>query len=298
MIASRGIAYLACAGTLPGSPERRGDAFEHDMMVAALAPAFAARGLALEPIDWRAPLAAFDGGAAALIGTPWDYFDLAAEFVDKLEALEMAGVPVLNPSTVVRWNIEKTYLRELAAHGAPTIPTLWLDDAGRSDLLTALHEFGSDSVVVKRQVGGGALGQHRFSRDDLPPEDWRMGHATMIQPFLPAIVDEGEISLIFIDGTFSHALRKRAAKGDYRIQSLFGGREQDFAPSPGELAQAEAVLAACPFPALLYARIDMVRLPAGELAVMEVELIEPYLYPEQGPDLGEKLAAAVAGRLA
>lgn len=292
------VAYLACAGTLPGSPERRGDAFEHDVMVAALTPAFAERGLALEPIDWRAPLANFDGMAAALIGTPWDYFDLAGEFLDRLDALETAGIPVLNSPQVVRWNIEKTYLRDLVERGAPTIPTVWHDDAGRGEILAALDQFSADSVVVKRQVGGGALGQHRFTREDLPPEGWRMGHATMIQPFLPAIVSEGEISLIFIDGAFSHALRKRAAKGEYRIQSLFGGREEDFSPSPTELAQAEAVLAACPFPTPLYARIDMVRLPSGELAVMEAELIEPYLYPEQGPDLGERLAAALEARLA
>jgi hypothetical protein len=268
------------------------------MMVAALTPAFAARGMALEPIDWRAPLERFEGVAAALIGTPWDYFDLAAEFLAKLDALDGTGIPVLNAPAVVRWNIAKTYLRDLAERGAPTIPTLWLDDAGRAQILAALDEFGADSVVVKRQVGGGALGQYRFSRAELPPESWRMGHATMIQPFLPAIVGEGEISLIFIAGAFSHALRKRAAEGDYRIQSLFGGREEDFAPSRSELAQAEDVLAACPFPTPLYARIDMVRLPSGELAVMEAELIEPYLYPEQGPELGERLAGALAERLA
>lgn len=266
-------------------------------MVAALAPAFAARGLALEPIDWRAPLADFDGMAAALIGTPWDYFDLAGEFLAKLDALEAQGITVLNSPEVVRWNIEKTYLRDLEGHGAPTIPTLWHEEAGRAEIQDALIAFGTDSIVIKRQVGGGALGQHRFGRDDLPGGDWQMGHPAMIQPFLPAIVNEGEISLIYIDATFSHALRKRAADGDYRIQSLFGGREEDFAPSSAELSQAEAVLAACPFPTPLYARIDMVRLPSGEPAVMEVELIEPYLYPEQGPHLGERLAAAVAARL-
>lgn len=291
------IAYLACADTLPGSPTRRADAFEHDRMIDALTPAFAVRGMSLEPIDWRAPFAEFAGFVAALIGTPWDYFDLADEFLDRLDTLEGAGVRVLNAPGVVRWNIEKTYLRELAARGAPAIPTLWLDDAGRDDVLAALDQFAAESVVVKRQVGGGALGQHRFTRDDLPAGDWRMGHPAMVQPFLPAIVDEGEISLIFIDGAFSHALRKLAAKGEYRIQSLFGGREEDFVPSASELAQAEAVLAACPFPAPTYARIDMVRLPSGELAVMEAELIEPYLYPDQGPELGERLAAAVAKRL-
>lgn len=267
-------------------------------MEAALAPAFAARGMALESLDWRAPPGNFDGAAAVLIGTPWDYFDHPAEFLESLESFEARGIPVLNPPDVVRWNIEKTYLRDLAERGAPTIPTLWLDDARRADIVAALDQFDTGSVVVKRQVGGGALGQHRFARHDLPQEEWRMGHPAMIQPFLPAIVEEGEISLIFIEGAFSHALRKRAAEGDYRIQSLFGGREEEFAPSPAELAQAEAVLAACPFTAPLYARIDMVRLASGKLAVMEAELIEPYLYPDHGPELGERLASAITARLA
>lgn len=295
------VAYLASAGTLPGSPARRGDAFEHDRMVDALRPPLAARGIELVEIDWRAPLADFDGMALALIGTPWDYQDRAEEFLARLAALEARGIPVMNRPAVVRWNIDKTYLRDLASRGAPVIPTLWVDDAGPADILAALDRFGTASVVVKRQVGAGAEGQHRFSRDDPPPGGWRMGRAAMIQPFLPAIVEEGEISMIFIAGVFSHALRKRAAAGDYRIQSLFGGREEAFAPSAAELAQAGAVLAALPFPAPPVARIDMIRLPEGApgggLAVMEAELIEPYLYPDHGPGLGERLAAAVEERL-
>jgi len=293
----RRIAYLACADTLPGSPTRRDDAFEHDQMVAALRPAFAARGMELEEIDWRVPLDAFEGFALALIGTPWNYQDHPAEFLAKLEALEKRGIPVANPPSVVRWNLDKRYLRDLAAGGAPTVPTIWDDDPAREGVLATLDQFAADSVVVKRQIGAGALGQHRFSRADPPSPEWRMGHPAMLQPFLPAIVAEGEISLMFIDGQFSHALRKRAAEGDYRIQSLFGGREESFVPSPAELAQAKVVLAALPFPPPLYARIDMVRLPSGELAVMEAELIEPYLYPDHGPELGESLATAVARRL-
>ena len=119
----------------------------------------------------------------------------------------------------------------------------------------------------------------------------------MIQPFLASVLEEGEFTFVFIDGAFSHGVRKRAGADDYRIQSLFGGYERDYAPEPEDARQAEAVLAAMPFDDLLYARIDMARLPSGELAVMEAEAIEPYLYPEQGPDLGERLAAAIAGRL-
>jgi len=112
------------------------------------------------------------------------------------------------------------------------------------------------------------------------------------------VVEEGEFTFVFIDGAFSHGVLKQAAEGDYRIQSLYGGRESVYVPSDDDLASARAVIAALPFPDPLYARIDMARLSSGELAVMEAELIEPYLYPEQGPELGEKLAKAVLARLA
>lgn len=292
------VGFLACAGTLPGAGPRRGDAFEHDLQVAALRPALAARGSELVEIDWRAPLEQFADLGCVLLGTAWDYQDRAVEFVARLEALAARGITVCNAPEVVRWNIDKGYLGELARRGAATVPTLWHDDAGRAEVEAAMDHFGADRVVVKRRVGAGGEGQHSFTRDSLPEAGWRMGRPAMIQPFLPAILEEGEFTFVFVDGRFSHGVNKRAAAGEYRIQSIFGGREASYDPAPADLATAEAVIAALPFTDLLYARIDMVRLPGGELAVMEAELIEPYLYPEQGPELGERLAQALAQRLA
>lgn len=295
------IGFLACAATLPsgkgaGEP-RRGDAFEHDLETAALRPAFAEAGLDLVELDWRAPIAAFEGIGAVLLGTAWDYQDFPEEFLAKLEALVERDVAVFNPPEMVRWNADKRYLTALEERGAAIVPTLWFGDAGRADVLAAMNHFATDRVVVKRQVGAGGLGQHSFSRDALPKEDWSLGHRAMIQPFLPAILDEGEYTFVFIDGAYSHGVRKRAGKDDYRIQSLYGGYEESFAPSPGDLEAAEAIIAALPFARPLYARVDMVRLPGGALAVMECELIEPYLYPEQGPLLGKRLAQALTKRL-
>ncbi len=288
------VGFLACAGTLPDAGPRRGDAFEHDLEVAALRPALAARGLELVEIDWRAPLEQFADLGCVLLGTAWDYQDRAAEFVARLDALTARGIRVCNPPDVVRWNIDKSYLAELAGRSAATVPTLWHDDVGRAEVEAAMAHFGADRVVVKRRVGAGGEGQHSFTRGTLPEAGWRMGRAAMIQPFLPAILEEGEFTFVFVDGHFSHGVNKRAATGEYRIQSIFGGHEAGYDPAPADLATAEAVMAALPFADLLYARIDMVRLPGGELAVMEAELIEPYLYPEQGPDLGDRLADALA----
>jgi len=291
------IAFLACPDTLPGSPTRRADAFEHDLLLAALREGLGARG-EVRDIDWRSPLDQLTGFDLAYLGTPWDYTEAKDEFLARLEALAAAGVTVCNPVAVIRWNSDKLYLRELEQRGAASIPTLWPESAGPQDLLAAFDHFGCERVVVKRRVGAGAVGQDSFSREGPPPPGWRIDQPAMIQPFLPAIQSEGEHSFIFVDGRFSHGLIKRATGGDYRIQSLYGGIEVAVDPEPADRHAAEAIMAMLPFAeAPLYARIDMVRLPGGELAVIEAELIEPYLYPLQGPDFGRLLADAILRRL-
>lgn len=290
------IGFLTCPGTMPGSPVRRDDAFEHDLQVDAIRPALAAHGGTLNEIEWRAPLNAFDGCQLVLVGTPWDYWDFEQEFLDKLDALEGAGIAVCNPPELVRWNSRKTYLRDLAERGAATIPTLWVERPTADDIESAFDQFGCDRVVAKRQVGAGAEGQSIHRKGEVP-RGWTMQHPAMIQPYLPQIASEGEYSFLFIDGEFSHALIKRPAAGDYRVQSLYGGTEEAIAPDAGDLAAAKAIVDALPHGTPLYARIDMVRSADGGLLLMEAELIEPYLYPLQGPELGPRLAEAIAGRI-
>ena len=289
------IAFLACPATLPGSPSRRPDAFEHDLLFAALDAGLAGRA-ELTSIDWQAPLDKLTGFDVAYLGTPWDYTEHKDAFLTRLDALEAAGVKVCNSAEIVRWNADKLYLRELAARGATSIPTLWPEAPSPVDLHAAFDHFGCERIVVKRRVGAGALGQDSFTRGDAAIDHWRMDQPAMIQPFLPAIQREGELSFIFVGGQFSHALIKRAAGQDYRIQSLYGGTEVPLNPSTLDRAAAEGIMAMLPFAAPpSYARIDMVRLDSGALAVIEAELIEPYLYPEQGPDFGAMLAAGVLG---
>ena len=291
------IAFLACPTTLPGSPTRRPDAFEHDLYLGAVHAGLGERGTVTD-IDWRAPLAELAEFDLAILGTPWDYTEAKDEFLARLGELEQAGVKVCNPLEVVRWNADKLYLKDLATRGAATIPTLWPERAGPADVLAAFDHFDTDRVVVKRRVGAGAIGQDSFTRASPPVSAWSIEQAAMIQPFLPAIQREGELSFIFVDGALSHALLKRATGGDYRIQSLYGGVEVPLDPAPADRAAAEAIMALLPFDQPpLYARIDMVRLEDGRLAVIEAELIEPYLYPEQGPNLGPMLAAGMARRL-
>lgn len=287
------IAYLASRVTLPGSLVRRTDAFEHDLMMDALRGPFAARGLTLEDLSWDDPKADWASYDAAIIGTTWDYWDRLDEFLETLRRIE-SQTQLFNPVALVEWNIRKTYLRELEAKGARLIPTVWLDTVDDASARAAFDTLGAADVVFKRQVGAGAKGQHRLIRGEAIPE---MPHAMMAQPFLPMIQQEGELSFIFIDGDFSHALVKRAQPGDYRIQSTYGGREEKIAPSADDLAAAHAIIAALD-EAPLYGRVDMLRGADGGLLLMELEVLEPYLYPVEGPELGERMAAGVARRLA
>ena len=286
------VAYLASRVTIPGSMIRRTDAFEHDFMMDALRSPFRARGLEVVDVCWDDPKVDWTQFEAAIIGTTWDYWDRLEEFLAALDAIGKQ-TRLYNPADLVRWNSRKTYLRDLEAKGARLIPTLWLDTCGEAEAKAAFDALGADTVVFKRQVGAGAKDQHKLSRGEAVPQ---MKHPMMAQPFLPMIQKEGELSFIFIDGEFCHALIKRAQPGDYRIQSSYGGREEVLHPSADDLAAARAILSALD-EAPLYGRVDMLRGEDGALLLMELEVIEPYLYPKEGPGLGERMAAAVAKRI-
>jgi len=167
----------------------------------------------------------------------------------------------------------------------------------------AFEELETDTLVIKPQVGGGAWRQVLYkqgdpfpSKDELPPEE------AMIQAFLPSVVEEGEYSFLYFGGKFSHGLIKRPKKGDYRIQSYYGGTEETYEPTTQERNSARAVLNALDFTPL-YARVDLLRGRDGKLKLIELEMIEPYLYlahaeGEGGENKGaQKLAEALAKHL-
>ncbi|MEL6257875.1 MAG: hypothetical protein AAFQ67_02315 [Pseudomonadota bacterium] len=286
------IAYLACAVTLPGAPNRRSDAFEHDQDYDAIAEPLRLAGYALEAVSWDNTTVDWSVYKAAIIRTTWDYWDRRDEFLSQLDAIS-DKTRVFNPPSLVRWNIRKTYLRELESTGVRIIPTLWIDHPDADAVADAFDALNADDVVFKRQIGAGAEGQVRLRRGEATPT---FVHPMMAQAFVPSIQTEGEYSFVFVDGEFSHALVKRARAGDYRIQTAYGGVEDAVTPSEHDLSLARGVLAALDAPPL-YARIDMVRASDGELMLMELEIIEPFLYPLQGPNFGALMADAIVRRL-
>lgn len=287
------IAYLASHLTLPGSARRRSDAIEHDQIMSVLRRTFKANSSIIDDIAWDASDANWSSYDAAVIGTTWDYCDRCDEFLATLGEINKA-TPVFNPPELVAWNSHKNYLRNLQQLGLQIIPTRWLDQPHKAiDWPEMFEHFAVDKLVVKRQIGANAEGQFLLDKGAIAPE---LTHPAMVQPFLTTVVDEGEYSFIFIDGELSHALIKRPIAGDYRIQSSYGGTESATTPSPNDVLSARMVLEVLDeLP--LYARVDMLRDDNGNLSLMELELIEPFLYPLQGPNLGEHFLNALKKRV-
>ena len=245
-------------------------------------------GNAIEFCPWRDPgdLSGFDLVMPLLA---WGYQGEPARWYQLLRSWE--GLPFANSLETLRWNTNKAYLLELEARGVPIVPTRLAPALGPADLDTARAMFGEALLVVKPTVSGGAEGTYRLSVNEAIPAD--VANAEMlIQPLIPAIAEEGEYSLFHFAGCFSHAVLKRPATGDFRVQEQFGGTETGVDPPLAAHALANAALEALPEQPL-YARIDMVRDAAGAFRLMELELIEPALFLTHAPDGGAAFADAV-----
>jgi glutathione synthase/RimK-type ligase-like ATP-grasp enzyme len=285
------VAALISENVRPGSPIRRQDAYEPDRQFAALTPACRDVGINLVPIVWDAQ--STDGFDAVVIGPTWDYTSKPTKFLERLRAIE-AERPLFNPSSLVAWNLRKTYLWDLSNAGVPVVPSFWPETLDE-DFLDGLFDLTrSDDVVIKRVVGESAIGQVRWRRGDArphlsTPEGW------FVQPFIPSIQTFGEIGVLVFGGTPSHAVRKIPSSADYRVQSLYGGHDERFEPDASVLDAVRRAVAALPAPAL-YARVDLLDVD-GVWAVSEVELVEPYYYPEFAPGCGVAFARALVEAL-
>lgn len=254
------------------------------------------RGWAVEFPSWRASedWARF---AAVVIRSPWDYQKDPDAYMGVLRQIVAAGTPLHNSLGIVEWNLRKTYLRELTAKGVSTIPTLWEDRLQPGGLPELGRRLNAEEIVLKPIVGANADGAFRLRAPFAGPdaraaERMYASEPFMAQPFLPSVVEDGEISLFFFCGAYSHAVHKKPKAGDFRVQEEHGGiLTPVVADSAAQAVSAEA-LRSLPGPTL-YARIDLVRLPDGAWAVMEVEVNEPSLYFNIDPESAVRFADAV-----
>ncbi len=253
---------------------------------------FARLGVEVVAHPWVDPIPAGVDGVLATLA--WGYHFQPGRWTEILTRWD-PSIPLVNSPDVLLWNTTKTYLQALAARGVVVIPTRTPDLTGADELEAAFAAFGTDELVIKPLVSAGSYQTVRYRRGDPPPAP---APGQMIQPFLPSVSSEGELSLFYFAGVFSHGVRKRATGTDFRVQPQFGGQLEPFAPEAEALRLAEAALAAAPA-GMTYARIDLIRRLDGRLALMELEAIEPDLYfafaPSAGLGFGEAVLSQLAG---
>jgi glutathione synthase/RimK-type ligase-like ATP-grasp enzyme len=256
------------------------------------------RGCEARAVIWDEDGTDWEGFDLCLVRSTWDYHEKHREFLAWARRVEAAAA-LRNPADVIAWNSEKTYLRQLAEGGVRIVPTVWVDRADGADLEEILAGEGWDEAVVKPVVDLGARNLHRVrvgegsTALDLA---LRQSSEAMVQPFLPSLEAEGELSLIYVDGDFTHAVRKRPAAGDFRVQGIWGGTASAEEPGARELEIGTEVMARLESPPL-YARVDLVTDLEGNPCLIELELIEPNLYLSEHPPAGDALADAALLRI-
>ncbi len=251
-------------------------------------------GATVAAAPWTAGLAPFAGADLVVIRSCWDYHRSLAAYRAWLDGLEAPGIAVANPPALIRWNLEKTYLDELAAAGVP-VPRQFAIDRDPDALRAVFSATGWAEAVVKPAAGASGHGvtlATPASLDRLWPEIAAAAapHRLLVQEFVPAVRESGQASFVFLGGRYSHAMRFHPSGGDFRINARFAPRLSVVDPPPAEIAAAARVLAALPL-APLYARIDMVG-EGGTMVLLEVEVNEPGLLFQHVPEGAPRFAEA------
>lgn len=261
----------------------------------AVATALTALGHQVYPVRWQDDFARFQAADLILLRAHWDYHYHLAAFTTWLERLAAAALPVYNPVALVRWNLEKHYLLDLQARGVmiPATVVLGVGD----DPHPLYQQQGWEQAVIKPMAGASGHLVERVAYSELA--DWqarvrpqRPADAWLLQAFVPEIQQTGELSLVFIDGEFSHAFAKRPQPGEFRINSQYQGQVSRADVAQAVLDQAHAILQTLPIMPL-YARVDGVVTAAGALCLIELELNEPGLGYQYAPEQAAHFAAAI-----
>ena len=265
-----------------------------------LFPAFAKAGISGEAIDWRQESVNWADFDAVVLRNTWDYFEHLPEFLHWLTRLEKSRVRVLNPTNVLRENINKLYLRDLENKGIPTPPTHWFEAGEFVKLRAFMENFTAKEFVLKPAISAGGFRTHRCRREEIDKnlilaEEILSGSTLMVQPFLKEFTEAGELSFIFFGGEFSHSVVKRPKQGDFRVQWTHGGTHEAIQVAPEIAKQARAIVEKLP-QGLLYARIDGI-VSNGTFLLVEAELLEPYLFFKESAGSAERFTQALLARI-
>ncbi|GAB3223237.1 ATP-grasp domain-containing protein [Spirosoma arcticum] len=264
------LAFVTYAGQPGIAPD--------DALVAA---ALRQHQIAVTPAVWNDVTVDWTGFDGVVVRSCWDYHRHAERFQSWLSRLAEESVRVYNPVAQLVWNMDKRYLRDFASVGIAIPPTIWLTGTDGPSLQEVIEQTNWSAIVMKPAVSGGAYQTYAFNRAEVAQfepisQTLRQQTTVLVQPLLPQVLADGEWSLLFFNGCYSHAVLKRAAPAEFRVQTQWGGTVQAGTPPANYITQATAVLAQVT-PVPLYARVDGVGIN-GQFVLMELELIEPVLF--------------------
>jgi len=253
-------------------------------------------GWQVTTLSWRQTAVPWSDFDVVVIRSTWDYWNDVPAFLETLDSIDRQTA-LANSLELVGWNLAKTYLRDLGQRGVAVVPTLWLNGLDLNALQEHSRHLKTDQMVVKPVIGANGEDAFRLSpgddRERLDEIAARFdGRACMVQRFLPAVLKEGEFSLFYLGGEYSHAILKVPAEGEFRSQEERGAEILPIAPEAALRRGGDRALAAVS-PTPLYARIDFVRNDAGNFEVMELELIEPSLYLRSDAGAPARFARAI-----
>lgn len=259
-------------------------------------PLLRERGVEVEWVIWDNPTVDWKRYDAIVVRSTWDYFLKIAAFRAWLDRIEQSGVPVFNPVSLIRWNMDKFYLRELAQVGVPVLPAAWLKPGEHHNLRALIAQQGWDEVVVKPTVSAGGYRTQRVSKESAEEyqsllDEILTDNGAMIQQYAPVVVEAGEWSLMFFDGEYSHSVLKHPQAGDFRVQPRYGGSHEAAQASADVIAEAADLIQKINRP-MLYARVDGVVIQ-GKFYLMELEAFEPFLFLSTSRDAPVNFASAL-----
>lgn len=258
--------------------------------------AMAALGWMVDTVPWRDSSIDWNAYDAVYICTPWDYPEDTELFMRVLETIDASSAHLLNPLPLVKWSLAKTYLRDLEARGAAIVRSVWFDDIAAAQIPGWFETLGSDTVVIKPDVGANAQDTYVLSAPVAAELTTHLlktfaGRPFFVQPFMNNVQSEGEYSLFFFNGEYSHAILKTPAQGDFRTQEEHGADIRSIRASAEQIAAARAVLTLVE-PQPVYVRADFVRDDNDNFLLMELELIEPSLYLRTDAGAADRFARA------
>lgn len=257
-------------------------------------------GLSSIRLDWARKDIDWSHYKCAIFRTTWDYFDRFDEFSQWLDAIK-AQTKLCNPYSIIKWNMDKHYLKDLDSRGIPVVPSHFVEKGNRINIEEELSKSGRDELVIKPCVSGAARHTYRVNKSNFSTVETIINEllrkeSFVCQPFFESVLTQGEDTLMLFGGEYSHAIRKLAKPGDFRVQDDHGGTVHHHQPDAAQIEFAKRAMAVCdPLPS--YGRVDMVRDNQGNLAVMELELIEPELWLRKHPPSAKLFAKAIAGMI-